>query len=44
MTNAQTYQLFLTTIYKNQINKNLKKIRIRFYNISSSQSLFYKEK
>src|SRR5210317_1804161 len=40
MTNAQIYQLFPTTIYKNQINKNLKKSELDF--IISQKSKIYK--
>ena len=40
MTNAQIYQLFPTTIYKNQINKNLTKSELDF--IISQKSKIYK--
>ena len=40
MTNAQIYQLFPTTIYKNQINKNLTKSELDF--IISQKSKIHK--
>ena len=40
MTNAQIYQLFPTTIYKNQINKNLTKPELDF--LISQKSKIYK--